>query len=187
MALEAFIARYGLLAIGIGAVVEGETVVATGGLLAHRGLLPLGGVMFAAAIGSCIADQLLFLLGRYARDSRLVRRLMASPAYSRAMALVERYPSAFIFSFRFLWGLRTVSPVALGTTSLSWKRFALLNMAAASLWAVAVTLVGYLLSISISALGAEIRAVEHYAFAIVVLAALGISSGLMLRRWLLRR
>ncbi len=35
MTIEALLAQFGLLAIGIGAGVEGEAVVATGGLLAQ--------------------------------------------------------------------------------------------------------------------------------------------------------
>lgn len=182
MSIETLIARYGLFAIGIGAVIEGETVVATGGLLAHRGLLPLGGVMIAAALGSCIADQLLFFLGRRHRDSRLIRRITVAPAFARALALIERYPTAFVLVFRFLWGLRTVSPVALGTTSLAWRRFAALNIIAAILWGVIVSLAGYLLSSSLTALGAELRTIEHYALAILALAALGIGAGWLLRR-----
>ena len=184
MGIETLIARYGLIAIGIGAVIEGETVVATGGLLAHRGLLPLGGVMVAAAIGSCLADQLLFFLGRHHRDSRLLGRIIGTPAFARAMRLVERYPTAFVLVFRFLWGLRTVSPVALGTTGLAWRRFAALNIVAAIVWAVIVSLAGYLQSSSLSVLGVELRTIEHYALAIIALAASGISAGWLLRRWL---
>jgi membrane protein DedA with SNARE-associated domain len=182
MTIETLIARYGLIAIGVGAVIEGETVVATGGLLAHRGLLPLGGVIAVAALTSCLADQLLFFLGRHHRDNRLLRRIIAAPAFARALRLIERYPTAFVLLFRFLWGLRTVSPVALGTTSLAWRRFAALNVCAAILWAVIVSLAGYLLSSSLSALGAELRTIEHYALAVIALAALGFGAGWLLRR-----
>jgi membrane protein DedA with SNARE-associated domain len=186
MSLESLIARYGLLAIGLGAVIEGETVVATGGLLAHRGLLPLGGVMLAAAIGTCIADQGLFFLGRHHRDSRFVQRVSTAPGFARAMALVERYPTAFILMFRFLWGLRTVSPIALGTTRIAWGRFAALNIMAAIGWAVIVALAGYLLSSGLSRIGAEIRTIEHYALAILAIAVTTFATGWLLRRRLNR-
>ena len=186
MSIASLIARYGLLAIGFGAVVEGETVVATGGLLAHRGLLPLGGVMIAAAIGTCLADQGLFFLGRHHRDSRIVKRVSSAAGFARAMALVERYPSAFILMFRFLWGLRTVSPIALGTTGIAWGRFAALNIIAAIVWAVIVSLAGYLLSSGLSKIGAEVRTIEHYALAILAIAATCLATGWLVRRRLKR-
>jgi len=182
VSIESLIAHYGLITIGIGAVIEGETVVATGGLLAHQGLLPLGGVITAAAIGTCIADQGLFFLGRYHRDSRIVRRLSAAPGFARAMVLVERYPSTFVLMFRFLWGLRTVSPIALGTTRIAWGRFVLLNIIAAIGWAIIVSFAGYLLSSGLTQIGAEISTIEHYALII-----LGIATTSLVTGWLLRR
>lgn len=187
MNAEALVAHYGLIAIGIGAMIEGETVVATGGLLAHRGLLPLGGVMASAALGTCLIDQLLFLLGRHQRGARIVRRVLDTPAFARTIALIERYPTGFVLIFRFLWGLRTVSPIALGTTALEWRRFTVLNIVAAVLWAVLVSLAGYLLSSGLTALGAELRTAAHYAVAILALAAGSITAGWLIRRWLRSR
>ncbi|MCP9222156.1 DedA family protein [Erythrobacter sp. LQ02-29] len=182
MSIETLIARFGLPAIFVGAAIEGETVVATGGLIAHRGLLPVAGVIAAAAAGSFLADQAFFWLGRSARQSRIVARIRRQSAYARALRLIERYPTAFIFAFRFLWGLRTVSPVAIGTSQIDWRRFAILNAVAALVWSSTVTAVGYALAGTLAALGARLRTVEHYALAIVLLAALAAGFGWWLRR-----
>lgn len=143
MALEALIARYGLWAILGGAGIEGEAVVITGGILAHRGLLPLWGVAIAAAIGSCAIDQLWFLAGRYFRDYRWVRAIAAKPAFARVLRILERHPTRFIFSFRFIYGLRTVSPIAIGASAVPAKRFVPINMAAAALWGPLMAVIGY--------------------------------------------
>ena len=143
MALEALIARYGLWAILAGAGVEGEAVVVTGGILAHRGLLPVWGVAIAAAVGSCAVDQLWFLAGRYFRDRRRVRAITAKPAFQRALAMLERYPTSFIFGFRFVYGLRTVSPIAIGASTIPARRFVPLNIAAAAVWGPLLTWIGF--------------------------------------------
>ena len=52
MTIETLVAKYGLLAILLGAGVEGEAVVVTGGVLAHRGLVPLIPACICAAVGS---------------------------------------------------------------------------------------------------------------------------------------
>ena len=178
------ISHYGLIAILIGAGIEGETVVATGGLFAHRGLLPLPGVMAAAAIGSFTADQIFFHLGRHFRESRVVSRMRQRTTFDRAIRTVEKYPVGFVFAFRFMWGLRTVSPVALGTTRIGAGRFAVLNLLAAIVWAMAIASIGYLFSGTLKALGAHMRTLEHYALAIVALAVLlGTAAWLIRRRW----
>lgn len=143
MAVEALVARYGLLAILAGAGIEGEAIVLTGGVLAAKGLLPIWGVAAAAAIGSCIVDQVWFRLGRRFRNHRWVRSVKARPAFARALGLLERYPTGFILAFRFIYGLRTVSPVAIGTTEIPSRKFVPLNMVAAAIWGPGIAWAGY--------------------------------------------
>jgi membrane protein DedA with SNARE-associated domain len=143
LALEALVARYGLIAIFAGAGIEGEAVVLTGGVLAQRGLLPIWGVAAAAAVGSCLVDQLWFWLARRFRDHHWVRRARQRPAFARALRWLERYPTAFILSFRFIYGLRTVSPVAIGASDIPSRTFVPFNMVSAALWGPIVAWAGY--------------------------------------------
>ena len=143
-ALHEFIANYGLWAVLGGTLLEGESVVVFAGFLAHQHLLRLPGVMLCAFAGSLIADQALFYLGRRWRDHRLVLRLRAKPAFAKALAAVDRHPDGFILSLRFLYGLRTVGPIALGVSNVPAPRFLVLNVVAAAIWAVCFSLLGYL-------------------------------------------
>ncbi|WP_174285515.1 DedA family protein [Sphingomonas bacterium] len=144
MSLESLLQHYGLAALFVGAGVEGETVVVGGGLLAHRGYFPLSGAMAAASAGSFVADQLFFLGGRRFRDHRWVRRVREKPAFARAIGWLERYPIGFILAFRFIYGLRTVSPVAIGTSRVEARTFLIVNIVAAIMWGVTFTTIGYL-------------------------------------------
>lgn len=143
MTIETLIARYGLFALFAGAGIEGETMVVLGGIMVQRGVFPFAGAVLAAAAGSFIADQLFFAGGRRFRNHPRVRRIAVRPAFARALRAFERRPTLFVFAFRFLYGLRTVSPVAIGTTHLPTARFMLLNGAAALLWATIFVSIGY--------------------------------------------
>lgn len=143
MAIEALLARYGLLAIFLGAGLEGETVVIAGGVLAHRGLVPLWAAMLCAAVGSCVVDQLWFFAGRHLRDRSWVARMRKKAAFARALALLERHQVAFVLGFRFIYGMRTVSPIAIGTSQVATRRFMALNALAAAIWGPLFTLLGY--------------------------------------------
>ena len=143
MTIETFVARYGLLAILLGAGVEGEAVVVTGGVLAHRGLVPLVPACFCAAIGSFVVDQVWFAVGRRFRNHRWITRIKAKPAFARAMDLLERRPTGFILAFRFVYGMRTVSPIAIGTSQVPLRTFFPLNALAAAVWGPVFTLFGF--------------------------------------------
>ena len=143
MAIETLVARYGLAAIFLGAGIEGETSVIAGGVLAHRHLLPLWGAIVAASLGSCVADQLFFAAGRYFRENRRVRAMAAKPAFAKALVTFEHHPTLFVIGFRFLYGLRTVSPAAIGTTHIRTRTFVLLNALSAAIWGTLFTGIGY--------------------------------------------
>ncbi|WP_025293167.1 DedA family protein [Sphingomonas sanxanigenens] len=184
MMLETLVARYGLIALFLGAGIEGETVVILGGIMVHRGILPPLPAIAAAAAGSFVADQIFFALGRRFRDHRFVRRIRDRPAFARALATFERRPTAFVFAFRFLYGLRTVSPVAIGTTTLPTARFMGVNAASATLWGTTFVGAGYLFGQAIETAFGRIRPLEHVlipAAAVILLLAIGV------RGWRRRR
>lgn len=186
MTIETAIARFGLLAVFLGAAVEGETAVVAGGLLAHQHLLPLGGVMLAAAAGSLLADQCLFFVGRYYREHPRVRSILSRPGFARVWTMLERYPRRFIFAFRFLYGMRTISPIAIGTSSVPAHIFLLINTISAIVWAVAATTIGYVFGHGIEMAFGELRRIEHVGAAIVPLIAIALVIAWFVRRQMLK-
>lgn len=167
MTIEAIIAHYGLPALFLGAGLEGETVVMLGGLMAHRGLINPFAAAAAASVGSFVADQFFFLAGRRFRNARWMRRLIQRPTFAKAIARLERHPNAFILSFRFIYGLRTISPAAVGTSQISARRFLLLNLIAAVVWGSLFTTIGYVFGSSVEKVAGSI---SHVVIAALVLA-----------------
>jgi len=157
--LESFIASYGYLAIFIGTLLEGETILVLGGFAAHRGLLTLPGVIIAAFAGSVASDQFFFYLGRRYGERLLARRPRWQPPLARARRLLDRHDTLIIVSFRFLYGLRNVTPFALGMSSVSTVRFTVLNALGAAVWAVAIALLGWAIGEAAKQL---IGHLEHY-------------------------
>jgi membrane protein DedA with SNARE-associated domain len=137
------IARYGLAAIFLGAGVEGEPFALAGGALAQRHWLSPYAVTLAAIAGSCFIDQMWFHLSRNFRQSRAVQRLVARPAFRRSLAMIERHPVRFVLLFRFAYGLRAITAVAVGASGMSTRLFVGVNILAATLWGLAFTALGY--------------------------------------------
>ena len=144
LSLESLIAHYGLAALFVGAGLEGEAVVIAGGVLAHQGLVSLPGAIVCGIAGSFTADQTWFAAGRRFRDTRWVSRITRRAAFAKALGFLERHPTGFILAFRFVYGIRTVSPIAIGTSNVPLRTFLPLNALAATVWGTAFTTLGYL-------------------------------------------
>jgi membrane protein DedA with SNARE-associated domain len=141
--LESLIAKYGYVAILVGTFLEGETILVLGGFASHRGMLWLPGVILAAFVGSLISDQIFFFLGRWRGEAWLARRPQWRPGIERVRRLMNRYDVALMLGFRFLYGLRNVTPFALGLSDVSVARFVVFNAIGAAVWAVAIALLGW--------------------------------------------
>jgi membrane protein DedA with SNARE-associated domain len=112
--MEALIAHYGYLAVLVGTFLEGETILILAGFAAHRDYLQLPWVIIAAFLGTLFGDQLFFFLGRRHSEYLLSRSPHWRPRLERAERLIHNYRVPIILGFRFLYGLRSVIPFALG-------------------------------------------------------------------------
>jgi len=159
--VEQLLLTYGPLIVFLWTLFEGETVVVVAGYLIHQGLLSPLPVIVAAFLGSVLSDQAIFFIGRHHVAERYVARVKHHRHFARALGLVERSPTLFIFSFRFLYGLRTVGALAVSMTSVSLLRFTLVNALSAAVWAVAFAALGYALGQTVETLFGRMHAIEH--------------------------
>ena len=61
----------------------------------------------------------------------------------RVLSLLRSHQSLVVLGFRFLYGLRTVTPFLLGASGISPVSFLILNILGALVWAVAIGVSGY--------------------------------------------
>ncbi|MDF2692088.1 MAG: DedA family protein [Labilithrix sp.] len=168
--LESFVVQWGYLAVGIGVFFEGETIVLIAGAMAHRGLLSLPWLIGAAFLGSLLGDQVWFFLGRRYGKGLIARRPAWKQRATRAEGLLARYGTLFVLAFRFLYGLRTVTPVMLGALGYPVRRFVVLNALSAAIWAASFSIAGYAVGASFVSLLGRAGRVEE-----LVLAAVGLA------------
>jgi membrane protein DedA with SNARE-associated domain len=164
MSFEWFLEKYGYVAILVGTFLEGETILVLGGFAARRGYLDLAGVIAAAFAGSLIGDQVYFFLGRLQGTRIVARRPAWKPRVARAQLMLQRYQTALILGFRFVYGLRSVTPFALGMSGVSVTRFAILNVGSAAAWAIVLGLAGYAMGNAIETLLGDVKHYEAEVF-----------------------
>lgn len=146
MTLQSLIENYGYLAILIGTFLEGETIVILGGFAAQLGYLELPWVIASAVAGSFSGDQLYYYLGRHWGPRIIARRLSWQESAQKVYNLLHRHQYVLILTFRFYYGLRNVTPFAVGSAQVPRIRFFLLNLIGAVVWAVAFSYAGFLSS-----------------------------------------
>ena len=177
--LQAFLQDYGYLALFIGTFFEGETILVLAGFLAARGYLDINLVMMTAAAGGYCGDQLWYFLGRRKGRQILARKPNWEAMGEKALNHLRRHPDIWVLSFRFVYGLRTVMPVAIGISGYPPLRFLLLNAISAVIWAVVLGYAAFHLG---AALEHVLEDIKHYE--LWVIAALIIGGSLL---WLWRR
>jgi len=100
-------------------------------------------VIAVATLGGMVGDQILFWTGRYFGPRILPRLHRQQATIDRVSGLIDRYPTASIFSVRFLYGMRLVGPLVIGASRLSPIRFSLVNLLGAVVWATLFVMGGY--------------------------------------------
>lgn len=123
---------------------EGETFVIFAGLAAQKGMLNFWLLFLAAWGGTFCGDQLFFITGRKFGIHILDYMPKLKAPVDRALGWLERHAAVFILAYRFMYGIRNISGVAIGMSHLSWKKFAAWNAVAAFIWAAAFAGFGYL-------------------------------------------
>lgn len=159
MSLQFLIETYGYWALFAGTFLEGETVLVMAGFAAHRGYLELPWVIVVAFLGSFAGDQFYFFLGRYKGQAMLARRPRWKAKVDRVYELLHQYQTPFLVGFRFMTGLRTVTPLVIGMTPMKPLRFVVLNAVGAALWAFTFGTLGFLFG---NAMQTVLKDIRHY-------------------------
>ena len=165
--IQSLLAEYGLWLVLVGTFLEGETIVIVAGFASHQGLLDPIHVAALAALGSFSCDQMWFFIARKFGHRPIIERMKHRPAFERALHFLERHPTAFIFSFRFIYGIRNVSPAVIGLSEIGADKFFILNALAAVLWAATFTSIGYLFANSIEEFLGDLHHLEYTVLAIM--------------------
>lgn len=170
MTLENWITTYGYWAILFGTFLEGETILLLGGFAAYQGFLKLPWVILMAFLGTLSGDQLFFYMGRRYGPKVLARRPAWRVRANRVRKLLERFQDYLILLFRFLYGLRIITPFVLGLNRVPRGRFLLLNTVGALVWAIAVGTGGFLFGQALEALMGDLKRFEAKILGLIVLA-----------------
>jgi len=159
-------------AIILGGLVEGETTVVLAGFAAHQGYVSWWAVAGLSALVNFVLDQAWFLLGRWRGERLLARFPVLREGVESLTPRLQRHRRWIVFSVRFMYGLRTAGPIALGLARVPWRDFVVFNALGAAVWAVVFTGLGYAFGRAIAVVVGEVARYEVLAVAVIAIGGL---------------
>ncbi len=142
-----FIEQYGYLAIFLSTVIEGEVVVLAAAALASSGLLEAQWVIVYAALGAYVGHLLLFAVGRWKGMALIEAVPSLRRHYPKANMIMDRYANYSVFVFQYMYGMRLISAMLFGCSTISLPRFMLLESINCIIWALLAYFAGHVIGV----------------------------------------
>lgn len=159
----------------VGFFLPGDSLLVTAGLFAARGDLDIlwlnAALMVAAVVGDATGYWIGYRAGQalYSRpDSFFFRR----EHLIRTHEFYERHGGKTIVIARFMPIIRTFAPVVAGAASMTYRSFAVFNVAGGVGWVASMTLIGYFLGAAVPDIEKNIHLVVAVVIFLSILPAL---------------
>ncbi len=173
--LYEIIGQYGLYAVFILAMIEGDITLLLAGVLAHSyffGEYSFARVLLWGTLGGFISDNVAYTIGRLfrkgVRDLRFYR--VTRPRIER---LTKKFGPQSIFLSKFIYGLRWASCIFYGVAKMNYARFMLLSFTSCFLWVFVLSGAGYFFSGAVMGLIGDFQRLGKVLLVIVVFGVLG--------------
>jgi len=165
-----FIGQYGLYAVFILVMLEGDITLLLAGVLAHShffGDRSFAWVLVWGTLGGCASDNVAYFAGRAfrqgVREFRFYR--LAKP---RIEKLTNKFGSLSIFLSKYIYGLRWASCVFYGVGRMPYLRFLLVSLGSCFAWVFILSGAGYFFSGAVMGLIGDFQRLGKVLLVIVV-------------------
>jgi membrane protein DedA with SNARE-associated domain len=143
--MEEFIKEWGYIALFLYSFGGGFVGLVIAGVLSYAGDLNLFVSIMVAGVSNFLGDQFLFYMAR--TNKMYAKTTMKKHGRKVALAhiLMRRYGSTVVFIQKYIYGIKTLIPLAMGLTKYSFQKFTFYNIFATAIWAGAVGYISYLM------------------------------------------
>ena len=168
--LNQLLLQYGVYAVLILVMIEGDITLLIAGVLAHSaffGDFSFAQVLLWGTIGGCASDNMAYFAGRaFCEGVRELRFYRA--AKPRLERLTNKFGPLSIFLSKYIYGLRWASCVFYGVGRMPYLRFLLLSFASCFLWVFVLAGAGYFFSGAVMGLIGDFQRLGKVLLVIVV-------------------
>jgi membrane protein DedA with SNARE-associated domain len=121
------LATYGYIILFVYSLGGGFVAIIAASVLAYAGKMDMQYVLIVGISANFIGDMILFYLARYNKSE--LKNYLSSHRRKLALShlLMKKYGQRIILFQKFLYGLKTLVPIAIGLTKFNAQRFLIIN------------------------------------------------------------
>lgn len=134
---------YGYIGLFLYSLGGGFIALVGAGVLSFMGKMDLTTVIVIAFISNAIGDVLLFYMARYQKSTLMEGLRKQRRKLALAHIMMKKRGSWIILIQKFVYGIKTLIPIAIGLTKYDFKKFVILNILSAAVWALVFGLGSY--------------------------------------------
>lgn len=169
--LYGLIGQYGVYAVFLLVMIEGDITLLLAGVLAQSGFFgdySFANVLLWGTLGGCASDNLAYFIGRgfceTVREFRFYRA--ARPRIER---LTNKFGSSSIFLSKYIYGLRWASCVFYGVGRMPYLRFVFLSLTSCFVWVFVLAGAGFFFSGAVMGLIGDFQTLGKVLLVIVII------------------
>ncbi len=114
------------------------------GVLSYTGHMNLEAAILVAFVANFLGDIMLFYMGRYNKKDVMAYLHKHRRKLALSHVLMKKHGSWVVFLQKYVYGIKTLIPLAIGLTKYDFKKFAILNLFASAIWAVSIGVISYM-------------------------------------------
>ncbi|AII14444.1 putative membrane protein, DedA family, type III (SNARE domain) [Campylobacter iguaniorum] len=137
------LSTYGYIILFLYSLGGGMVAIIAAGLLSYAGKLDLATCMIIAAVANFIGDMILFYMGRYNKNAILPYFKSHKRKLALAQILFKKHGDKIIFIKKYIYGLKTLVPLAIGLTKYDIKKFTIINAICSVIWSLSLGIASY--------------------------------------------
>ncbi len=162
------IATYGYIGLFIYSLGGGMLALIAASVLSYMGKMDLATSMMIAFTANVLGDNLLFYLAR--NQKGVMQTYLKKHRRKLALAHIKmkQYGSWIILIQKFIYGIKTLIPMAIGLTKYDLKKFTILNILSAIIWTCIVGFGSYYFGKGLMHIYGVILSKPYIAIAIIV-------------------
>ena len=134
---------YGYIGLFLYSLGGGFVALLGAGVLSYLGKMDLATSMGVAFVANVLGDILLVYLARYQKSMMMEGLQKHKRKLALAHIYMKKYGSWIILIQKFVYGIKTLIPIAIGLTKYDFKKFIILNTASSVIWVFVVGLGSY--------------------------------------------
>ncbi|MFY9555000.1 MAG: DedA family protein [Blastocatellia bacterium] len=165
-----FIKSYGLWAVFLGTMIEGDLTLLFAGVLARAGLFTFEEAFAVGMAGGFVGDTLSYMIGARFRGRAHTWHFFVR-ARPRIEKLMRRFGVLSVFIVKYVYGLRTTSAIFWGLAHFGFLRFSLLTLASCAVWVGVLAGLGFTFATGIEKLVGDLKRIQIILLVVVIILA----------------